>query len=358
MAYKYVQAGGQLNKYLTYKLNNLTIPDELTNNCRLKPWHFSWGNDTGISGGSVLVINNTTFNNVVFSENAFSSMFRSSLDALNYGEISFNNHDITINYDSDMDSITGNFIGDYCFENDIDLNSITINITDDITTGTAGKVLCSTQAFRSVYVGGKSKLKHLYFNLRPIGATTNRFKAKALSSMDYIENLDLTYLFSGDGTTVIAGSNANLEYIYSPTAIVKNNGQAFTSNSKVKEIFHTELYINDKDSSFGTVGVGSFTGNSSLTALILYGDGQNVLPLYNTSYFNTCYHILGTYNATYNPDTLHDGYIYVPDALVNSYKSASNWSNFASQIKGLSEYPADGHFYTQVQALINGTLLN
>lgn len=31
------------------------------------------------------------------------------------------------------------------------------------------------------------------------------------------------------------------------------------------------------------------------------------------------------------------GYIYVPDNLVDSYKSASNWSTYASQIKGLSE---------------------
>lgn len=31
------------------------------------------------------------------------------------------------------------------------------------------------------------------------------------------------------------------------------------------------------------------------------------------------------------------GYVYVPDELVDSYKSASNWSTFASQIKPLSE---------------------
>jgi hypothetical protein len=31
--------------------------------------------------------------------------------------------------------------------------------------------------------------------------------------------------------------------------------------------------------------------------------------------------------------------IYVPDALVNSYKSASNWSTYADRIKGLSELP-------------------
>ena len=34
------------------------------------------------------------------------------------------------------------------------------------------------------------------------------------------------------------------------------------------------------------------------------------------------------------------GYIYVPDNLVSNYKSASNWSNFATQIKGISELPS------------------
>ena len=33
------------------------------------------------------------------------------------------------------------------------------------------------------------------------------------------------------------------------------------------------------------------------------------------------------------------GYIYVPDALVDSYKTATNWSTYADQIKPLSELP-------------------
>jgi hypothetical protein len=33
------------------------------------------------------------------------------------------------------------------------------------------------------------------------------------------------------------------------------------------------------------------------------------------------------------------GYVYVPDSLVESYKTATNWSTYASQIKGLSEMP-------------------
>ena len=35
------------------------------------------------------------------------------------------------------------------------------------------------------------------------------------------------------------------------------------------------------------------------------------------------------------------GYIYVPDALVDSYKTATNWATFADQIKPLSELPAE-----------------
>ena len=35
------------------------------------------------------------------------------------------------------------------------------------------------------------------------------------------------------------------------------------------------------------------------------------------------------------------GYIYVPDALVDQYKSATNWSTFATQIKGLNELPQE-----------------
>ena len=57
--------------------------------------------------------------------------------------------------------------------------------------------------------------------------------------------------------------------------------------------------------------------------------------------FTDCYHLTGTYDATYNPDSLKDGYIYVPDNLVNSYKSASGWSDYSTQIKGLSEIPND-----------------
>ena len=33
------------------------------------------------------------------------------------------------------------------------------------------------------------------------------------------------------------------------------------------------------------------------------------------------------------------GYIYVPSALVDSYKSATNWSTYAAQIRAIEDYP-------------------
>ena len=39
------------------------------------------------------------------------------------------------------------------------------------------------------------------------------------------------------------------------------------------------------------------------------------------------------------PITRGTGYIYVPDDLVESYKTATNWTVYAEQIKGLSQLP-------------------
>ena len=39
--------------------------------------------------------------------------------------------------------------------------------------------------------------------------------------------------------------------------------------------------------------------------------------------------------------TTGSGYVYVPDDLVESYKSANNWSDYSGKIKGLSELPSE-----------------
>lgn len=64
---------------------------------------------------------------------------------------------------------------------------------------------------------------------------------------------------------------------------------------------------------------------------------ETICTLSNTSAFKNCYHILGTVNAKYNPEGLKDGFIYVPDNLLEDYRQATNWSAFADQIKPISE---------------------
>lgn len=87
-------------------------------------------------------------------------------------------------------------------------------------------------------------------------------------------------------------------------------------------------------------GVSTFSFNIismcySLTKLVIRYESQ-VIALNST--FVSCYHFDGTVDATYNPNGDKDGYIYVPDSLVEQYKVAENWSTYASQIKPLSEY--------------------
>lgn len=66
---------------------------------------------------------------------------------------------------------------------------------------------------------------------------------------------------------------------------------------------------------------GIFNSCSALTTLILRGDRLVSLP--NTNVF------IGT------PIAAGTGYIYVPAALVNTYKSAANWANYAGQIRAI-----------------------
>lgn len=68
-----------------------------------------------------------------------------------------------------------------------------------------------------------------------------------------------------------------------------------------------------------------FSGCTSLEALVI--DGESVFNLSAGSGLSTSGIGRGT------------GYVYVPDALVDSYKAASYWSTYANQIRPLSELP-------------------
>ena len=72
----------------------------------------------------------------------------------------------------------------------------------------------------------------------------------------------------------------------------------------------------------------------SLTKLIIRN--MPSIPQINSTAFNNCYHFTGTTNATYNPQGLKDGRIYVPDDKVDALKTATNWSTYADIIVPLS----------------------
>lgn len=73
------------------------------------------------------------------------------------------------------------------------------------------------------------------------------------------------------------------------------------------------------------VGDGTFSGCQSLVTLVL--GANSVCTLSHTSAFADSAIANGT------------GYIYVPKALVGSYKSETNWSAFASQFRAIEDYP-------------------
>ena len=78
----------------------------------------------------------------------------------------------------------------------------------------------------------------------------------------------------------------------------------------------------------------------SLKALIIRSLGTSYAIHSNT--FQNCHHILGTSHSTYNPNGDKDGYIYVPRNMVDTLKSATNWSVYADQIRALEDYTVDG----------------
>ena len=78
-----------------------------------------------------------------------------------------------------------------------------------------------------------------------------------------------------------------------------------------------------------SIAANSFASCRSLTALILR-KSDAICTLANTSAF------------TGTPIADGTGYIYVPRALIASYQTATNWSNFSTQFRALEDYTVDG----------------
>lgn len=93
------------------------------------------------------------------------------------------------------------------------------------------------------------------------------------------------------------------------------------------------------------LSMGTFANCHSLVAVVLrrdtVADGpyMTIGDMYST--MQGCHHFHGT-ESEYNPDGLTDGYFYVPAALVEDYKVATNWCNFVDRFRAVEEYTVDG----------------
>lgn len=110
---------------------------------------------------------------------------------------------------------------------------------------------------------------------------------------------------------------------------IKESGFSACTSLKTVDL-SVDVYIRDN----------AFTNCNNLKAIILRSETMS--KLFNTNVFDGCYHFLGTAHTIINPTGAKDGYIYVPSALVESYKTASNWSEFATQFRALEDYTVDG----------------
>ena len=77
-----------------------------------------------------------------------------------------------------------------------------------------------------------------------------------------------------------------------------------------------------------SIGGYAFKGCSKLMALILRSE--------------TMARLISTTAFTNTPIASGTGYIYVPSSLIDSYKTASNWSTYAAQFRALEDYTVDG----------------
>lgn len=100
-------------------------------------------------------------------------------------------------------------------------------------------------------------------------------------------------------------------------AVYITNGNAMSGCSELTKADFSNLR---------TIRYSTFYNNKKLIALILRR--HDVATLDNTT---------NVFKNT--PIASGTGYIYVPSAIVSAYKSATNWSTYADQIRAIEDYP-------------------
>ena len=133
---------------------------------------------------------------------------------------------------------------------------------------------------------------------------------------------EITTLDVPNGVTTI-NSNAytsctNLTTVFLPDTVTDLDTQCFRYDTKISKVTMGE--------GINSIGAYCFSGCIGLNAVIIRKTAS-VCPLSNTNAFSS---------SAISGKT---GYIYVPSALVESYKASTNWITYASQFRAIEDYP-------------------
>lgn len=160
----------------------------------------------------------------------------------------------------------------------------------------------------------------------------------SISSSAFNHCTNLTSIMIPNGVTII-GSNAfaycsSLTSVTIPNSVTSIGTQAFFDCTNL-----TSITIPDSVTSIGT---SAFSGCTKLTSITI---PNSVTGISAGAFFSCTSLVTVTVEASTPPtigiNVFSDNYvleaIYVPDASVNAYKTANNWSTYESYIKPISE---------------------
>jgi hypothetical protein len=127
-------------------------------------------------------------------------------------------------------------------------------------------------------------------------------------------------------------THTNPDYVWngwSPAVGAITGDTTYTAQFKDTSYVYAKLIdrsITEISSNATSIGDYAFSNCAALTVLILRSETMCTLSA-TTVFNNTPIKSGGT------------GFIYVPRALVDSYKAATNWSTYASQFRAIEDYP-------------------
>lgn len=138
-------------------------------------------------------------------------------------------------------------------------------------------------------------------------------------------------VFNGDKALIDFGDTSGITYIgiqafMACTALTSLKLPAVTSLGRSVFSGCTGLTKIDIGEKFATIDGGVFYGCSNLETLILRNSSAVVKLAYVAALNNS-----GIASKK--------GYVYVPAALLDSYKTATNWVSFATQLRAIEDYP-------------------